>query len=270
MTKYLATDLDGTLIFPKLKYSFVCKQNKDTIKLFKNNVIIVSGRNQPFIKKVCKEIGVPQTFVAANGASVYYNGKELFSYTLEKKNINKIIDYVQNNYKDYSIVIFDKNGKLFSLSDNVNSTIETEAYYRKNYPKTSYTTNKNINTIKKLLSKENSIIKVNIDTNPINKEKIYNYLLSQNFNFSYAPSSHCLEITALEANKGHSLLRLTEHMKINNNSVYVIGDDLNDVPMFELYKNSFLVSNDKNKSIHNKASHVLQKFTDLKEFIKEE
>ena len=68
MTKYLATDLDGTLFYPKLKSTYVSKENIEALKVFNKNVIIVSGRNQLFAKKICKFLSINETFIACNGA----------------------------------------------------------------------------------------------------------------------------------------------------------------------------------------------------------
>ena len=59
-------------------------------------------------------------------------------------------------------------------------------------------------------------------------------------------------------------------MNINDKDVMVIGDDKNDLSMFKQYKNSFLVINKNNKDIHNIPKYLINKFSDIESFIKEE
>ena len=268
--KYLATDLDGTLMKPLRKYSYVSKINKDALKVFKNNVIIVSGRNQPFVKNICKELGIKETFVACNGASIYLDGKEIFLATLTKKVVLTITDYVTSKFSDYKIIIFDTKGKLYSFSDNTEKSIATEKEYRKRLPTTSYLTNKNIKTINMLLNTENAIVKMNVATSENNKKELYEYLKNIFPDLSYSLCINSLEVTASNCNKGKALIKLTNAMKLKNEDVYVIGDDNNDITMFEEYKNSFLVKSNTNNHLNSKVLHVLEKFKDIANYIKED
>ena len=54
-----------------------------------------------------------------------------------------------------------------------------------------------------------------------------------------------------------------------NKNVYVIGDDGNDLSMFNLYKNSFLVKNDTNKELEGKVKYSLDKFSQLKNYMED-
>ena len=268
--KYLATDLDGTLMKPLRKYSYVSKKNKDAIKGFKNNVIIVSGRNQPFVKNICKELGIKETFVACNGASIYLDGKEIFLATLNKNVVTTITEYVTKKFIDYKVIIFDTKGKLYSFSDNTQKSIEVEKDYRKRLPTTSYLTNKNMKKINELLRSENSITKMNVATSEENKKELYEYLKNIFPELSYSLCINSLEVTAKDCNKGSALVKLTNTMKLKNDDVYVIGDDNNDIAMFEQYKNSFLVKSNTNTHLNSKVLHVLESFKDIQNYIKEE
>lgn len=270
MTKYLATDLDGTLLYPKLKNNYMCKANIDALKVFNKNVIIVSGRNQLFAKKICNFLSIKETFIACNGAAICCEGKEIFLQHIDTAQLNELIDYVKKTYSKYTMILFDSKGNLYSICDDINRAIETEKKHLTNFPKIAYTTDKNIDTINELLSKENSIIKINVALDYDGKIELYNYLNSCNYDFTLAICNGSLEITARGINKGASLKRLTEYMKLSNDDVYVIGDDKNDLSMFNEYPNSFLINHDNNKDLHNKVKHVLDSFKDIKNYIKED
>ena len=271
MNKYLATDLDGTLLYPKVKENYICKENFDIInKYFKNNTIIVSGRNSKFVSAICDELGINQTFIACNGASIYLNGKQIYTSYLDNKVLQEIIEYVKNTYKEYCFVFFDNFDNLYSLSESIKRIEEIQNHAFKTYPKLAYDTIKDSKIINNLLNKENTFIKVNIALNDKDKEKLYNYLIRKKYCLSYSLCNSSIEITSLNTTKGNSLKRLTKIMNIEDKDVMVIGDDKNDLSMFKEYENSFLVSNKDNLDIHNITKYVINKFSDIINHLKED
>ena len=69
MAKYIATDLDGTLLAPLDIQNLIPNANREIIKEF-DGTIICSGRNPSFIQGVCKELNLEENFVAFNGAVI--------------------------------------------------------------------------------------------------------------------------------------------------------------------------------------------------------
>lgn len=270
MNKYLATDLDGTLLYPKLKYTYVSSENIKSLKIFDGNVIIVSGRNQLFVKKICKQLGIEETYVSCNGAVVSYKGKEIFLKYIDTNILNKIINHVKNTYKQYKIILFDNKGNLYSICDDYNRSTKMEQDYLKKHPKIGYKTNKNMNKIQKLIEQKDSITKINVVLAEEQKLELYNYLKDNNYNISYVICKGSLEITAPNISKGQSLKFLTDYMQLNPNDVYVAGDDKNDISMFETYKHSFLINHQDNLYLTDKVMFVVDKFKDIAKHIKEE
>ena len=270
MNKYLATDLDGTLLYPKIKSRYVCKQNRDLVNKFNGNVIIVSGRGKAFINRVCKELNIEQTYIGCNGAIICHKGKDIQVKFLDLVLVNEIIAYVKSNCSNYKIILFDKEGKLYSLSNDNQSSSEQERAVLNNFPKHGYWTIKSANKINKLLSQNNSITKLDALISDEEKMKLYHYLINKKYSFSYAFCKAGLEFTAHNTSKGSSLKTLTEHMKINPNDVFVTGDEANDISMLEAYQNSFLINHKNNLHLSNKAQYVVDNFKDIGNYIKED
>lgn len=268
--KYLATDLDGTLLNPRLKYSYVCSANKKALKNFNQRVIIISGRNQPFVKNVCKELKIKETFIACNGASIYLNGKEFVSLRLNKQIVLFIIEYVKSHFKDYKILLFDSFGRLYSLSNDNTLSIQVEQDFKKRLPKTAYITNKNINTINRLINKENEVTKLNITMNEKDKKALYEILLKKYPKLAYSLCESSLEVTPPTATKGEALIKLAKIMNLKPDDIFVIGDDNNDASMFDCFHYSFLVKSNRNEHLNNKVLHVLDHFKDIVNYIKED
>lgn len=271
MNKYLATDLDGTLLYPKVKDKYISEENSKIINTyFKNSTIIVSGRNSNFIKNVCKELDIAETFISCNGANIYLKGKKIFTSYLNNTLIKEIINYVTSNYQKYCFVFFDDNSNLYSLSEDNGRIEKIQQQAHKTYPKLAYNTIKDENLIFNLLNKNKTFIKMNITLEEDDRNAFNLFLMQKNYKLNYSFCNSSIEITSFNISKGNSLKRLTKIMNINDKDVMVIGDDKNDLSMFNHYENSFLVINENNKDIRNIPKHLLNKFSDIKTFIKEE
>ena len=76
--KLIATDLDGTLFYPKKRIKMISKKNlrflRDRIDKG-DHIVIVSGRNYEYGQKVETLVGRPLDFVNCNGAFIKVNGE---------------------------------------------------------------------------------------------------------------------------------------------------------------------------------------------------
>ena len=269
MSKYLATDLDGTLLEPKSVNKFVCNENLIATEKFNKNVFIVSGRNPQFIESVCDELNINHTFISCNGGMIFVNKKRIFTSFIENEILLEIIDYVKENHKNYHIIFIHQNGTLYSLYDNEKRVLEHEKKAMSAHPKLAYITNKNTDELYSILNANNSIVKMNLNIDETSKYAIFEYLKQKNYNISVSICNNSLEITYKGINKGSSLKILTDYLNINPEDVYVIGDDGNDVWMFKEYSNSFLVKNSQNKHLLNIAKHDLDYFKDIVNYMEE-
>ena len=79
--KLIATDLDGTLFYPKKRSHMVTKENRAFIHRFVGDggrILLVTGRNAYFGEKVGSKIGHPFDYIACNGSLVVSGGKRIF------------------------------------------------------------------------------------------------------------------------------------------------------------------------------------------------
>ena len=269
MNKYLATDLDGTLLEPKSKDKFVCNENLKAIENFNGNIFIVSGRNPQFIKEVCDELRINHTFISCNGALIFVNGERVFTSHIKHKTILEIINHLNCKYKNYHIIFIHENGELYSLYDNEKLILDHEKEIMTKNPKLAYITNKNSSELFDILNGDNKIVKTNIYLDDNEKYELLNYLESENYDIGISVCNNSLEITSKGITKGTSLKRLTEYLNIDINDVYVIGDDGNDISMFEYSPHSFLVKNDMNKHLLNIAKHDLDYFKEITNYMED-
>ena len=105
MIKVLATDLDGTLFYPKRKISLISGKNKKFLRKFVKEgkkVILVTGRNQNVSSKVAKKIGSKLNLIGCNGGIIIENGQIIkencISHDIAKKIYPLSVDFFIYKY----------------------------------------------------------------------------------------------------------------------------------------------------------------------------
>ena len=117
-----------------------------------------------------------------------------------------------------------------------------------------------------LLRDETSIYKAMIYVDK-NLENIY-YDLIKNFGeyFNFYLSLSSIEISPKGVSKGTALEFLIKEMGIDKSDVLVVGNDQNDLPLFEMFENSFAISNSEGL-IKNKAKYVINDFAEIEKYL---
>ncbi|HOC80553.1 MAG TPA: HAD hydrolase family protein, partial [Bacilli bacterium] len=95
MKKIIATDLDGTLFYPKRRVRMISSRNKDFIRKYIDEggkVIIVSGRNYFFSHKVVSVIDRPVDVLSCNSAYISCDGQIIRELFLPSARIMQILE----------------------------------------------------------------------------------------------------------------------------------------------------------------------------------
>lgn len=267
MVKIIATDLDGTLFVPKRKFSLVEKENRKYIKSFYGDIVLNSGRSAKFCAKVCNKLKIEHNFIALNGSKIVKNGKLIYSQSMKKNILNNMLDFLEEHYSNFEFLIFDKYDKIFCYSTE--KPIKVKFKYFKNFFTLGRLCEKikiKNNLVKKYLNDYTEIYKVIIYSNSIEDLAC---TLKEKFNehFEFFVSDHSIEIAPKGVNKGEALKHLIDTTQVKNNDVYVVGDSANDISMFEIFENSFLILHN-NNHLNIKAKYKIEKFSDLEKFTK--
>lgn len=267
MVRVIATDLDGTLLTPRKKFSLVPKENKDYLKNFYGDVVLVSGRSPRFCAKVCNALKIHHNFIALNGALIVKNGNVIYRQSMKKTGLVAMLEFLEAYYTKFELLIFDKYDRIVCYSPM--SKLKIKAKHFKHYIKHVRLHDKIIVNNKlalKLLNNNIDIHKVIIYSDHC--DDMYS-LIKKEFNehFSFFPSHHSVEVSPIGVSKGDALSYLINTTKVKKEEVFVVGDSANDLSMFELFKNSFVMDTAENY-IKAKAKHTLQSFTDLEKYTK--
>lgn len=229
MYKLIAIDLDGTLLDSK---KTVSQENIRSIKNAMNKgvrVAICTGRPYSGIRPFAKAIGLDnekEYIISQNGGCVI-NGDETnliagkyFTYEETKEIVEAFesmdIGVVLVTYEDY-----------ISYNCNINNEMKKDADM----------------VFKKLkeFNKENikledlKLFKIMLSDEYDKISAIYNKIpqhIKDNY-YVVKTMPYLIEIMPKNVNKGYGLLKLTQHLNLKNTEVMAIGDELNDIEMFE-------------------------------------
>lgn len=266
--KVLATDLDGTLFYPKDKKNIICLENLKFIRDFideGNKVILISGRSFDFLKIVEQKINRPCSLICFNGALIY-DEKIISSTTIP----NEVSKNIVKLFTDY----FDLPGTFIMTSKGVYIKLNTTKIF-KNLAKIYYKSQKiykenycfdNLEFDKELNNGDIYKIMLFFGISRKRKEKaseankVLRNLLK---NYESSWSDEVIEITAKDCNKAKAILKLIDTENIKKDDVIVVGDSGNDISMFkEFYENSFCMGR-ANPIVKKYAKRTIDKFSDL-------
>ena len=262
MAKYLATDLDGTLLAPLDPINLIPDKNREVLKAF-DDVLIVSGRNEKFIKGVCKELGIKENFVAYNGAAVYVDGKAIYKKKLDKNTAIKIIDYVKEKFDYYTIFLMDDKNNIYTINSDDEKRQKHEEKEVEDLPRHRYFTIKDKEEVNKVLHGNRNLMKMNIVVDKENKVEVFKQLRDSQMPIFASYCKGAIEVISSECSKGAALEKLVGELGIDKKEVYVIGDDNNDISMFDYFENFFLIKYEEVVYYKENYSRTIRDFAQL-------
>lgn len=276
MIKLIATDLDGTLFYPRRKRKGMCSSNRSFLRKYLSDggkLVLVSGRNAIIQPRVEKILDHKVSLLGCNGAFLREDGQMKIAYPMDKNLLLDFYSFCHGEFDLFNMMLFNETTTTFiSGTEKMNAFItevarfinNTNGFYRENLVKdekaflealVKYDTYKIMPFVG--FGKKNSfqaeIIKMAIKTK-------YNGLLNA------ATSGGAIEITHPEANKGKTLLKYCKMNDILPEEVFVCGDSGNDLTMFEVFPHSFCMSHSPNH-IRSQANHVIDRVSDLEEYL---
>lgn len=234
--KYLATDLDGTIL---QKDQTINKDDIEALVRFKEagNIIIVStGRGLEGIYRAFEQY--PQIkydyIVACNGAIVVDSENNIIYNN--QINSDLAIELFKELLKNESTIIHvEHQESSFLVRPNHNKFDEIIKSYEDRFS--------GILHINELLEGERtypiiSLIAQDEDIDIAEQAKIL-VLEKYGQDLEAYRNQHYVDIAAKNCSKGNGINKLTEILGVDYKDLYVIGDSYNDLSMFEITENSY-------------------------------
>ena len=217
----ICLDLDGTLlndaglISDENKLALVSCLDKG------DHVYIASGRPHYFADRLAQLIDPRVEVISYNGASYDLKGERFFN-TLSGESVKSLVSFLDS----YNMKYFLKTEtKIFTNDDS--GKFNYIDYGIPHLP---------------LDSLKGDVIKiVGLQYDLLNFDLIVSHLSSQYHVSHYVDKG--FELVSFESSKGSAIEKVAKGLKIPVSQIYVFGDDVNDLSMFEVSGNSIAMMN---------------------------
>ena len=271
----IATDLDGTLFYPRAKLRMIGKRNRLFLERFIGDggkLLIVSSRNVYFSNKVSANIGIPLDSICCNGALILSGGKVIKETTFSSDDALRILDkmwsehgtsFVASMSKEHNMVLARKdNGFLSNFMFGLYQLFQ--GVYREPAIKDSKVFYDDI-----LQGKTYKFMTmIGVTRAKIEQSKELNKILRKEFpEAEFYWCNQAIEITPKGCSKGQALEFYLDYHAIPRDNVLVVGDSGNDISMFEEFKSNSFCLEHGSPSVKKHATHVIRRFYDLEKYI---
>ena len=230
MIKFIATDMDGTLlnsnneIHADFYPMFQSLKEKDII------FAAASGRQYYNLLERFKDIKDDMMFIAENGTFVVYKGKELIVNSLEKNIAKELIEIGRTIPNSY-VILCGKNSAYIESHDE--RLINQTAKYYERYK-----------IVEDLTSIDDDILKVTICDFNGSENNSNNYFDEYRDKVQITVSGEIwLDIVAKGINKGVAINEIQNLLNIDYKETMVFGDYLNDLEMMSSAYHSYAMAN---------------------------
>lgn len=280
MIKTIATDLDGTLFYPKSKLRLITSKNKKFLHEFlqddKRNLILVSGRNYTLAEKIKKRLEVNcLSMIACNGGCIYHDGKIVEENPLSKEDIKFLYEYTQklgdihiwlSMTSKMPIIVKTKDvSKAFEFCGKIGMSMQG-AYYE-GYVFGDEEFNNYLNDPECKFYKFMPVFGFTKEAE--DKAKAASEIAIKEIGNKYEVvwSGTSIEINKKGINKANALKKLLNMLNLKECETAVIGDSGNDVPLFKNFENSFCMAQ-AHESVRSEAKHIVTGVYELEDYLK--
>lgn len=250
MIETLATDLDGTLFYPKRTISLISSRNKRFLSCFlKSNkhVILVSGRNYTIAKELEKKLKSPLSMIACNGACIYQKGKVIEENYLTSEEVRDIYETIKKEdganiclfmSNKYPLIITLRNVThifIFFAHIGMKLNFKYSEKYVTGEDKLEEALNDKECRFYKVMPCFGFTKKAHVAAKK-SAEKLQETLGDK---YAILWSRTSVEFMKKGVNKANALKKLLAMLELNEAETAVVGDSGNDVPLFEAFEQSF-------------------------------
>lgn len=276
MSKLIATDLDGTLFYPKRRIKMITKRSLKFLRDHIDNggrLVLVSGRNSIYLKKVAEKIARPVDMIGCNSAYIIANGEYIKQKTFEPETIKRILEEIDETYHPKGYLVMSDDGEFISrrrfdtLFYRVGYAIwnATQGIYKEPF----YVDTKKFNDIINNGHARKIMVFFGIGKKNVATSKEANKGIRKTYSneMEASWSNEFIELSPYGCSKSEGLKYYLNYLKINHSDVYVVGDSGNDISMFNAFpEHSFCMAH-ASLSVSKYAKHTLKRFADLKNYI---
>lgn len=275
LSKVIATDLDGTLFYPRKRVRMISSDNRVFIEKFMDDggrLLIVSGRNRFFGEKVGLNLHRDVDIVGCNGSFVLCNGALVKESFFDKECLKKILNEVNREYELPLVMLFTKHRNIVIPRSGV-GCLTGLAYTAYEFFQGTY---------REPIVRSDRVYYEELEKGEVYKAMLFfgvsakakkramdaNKLLRLRYSEAeFSWSEQTIEITPNGCSKSSGIEFYLDYNHINRDNVLVIGDSGNDISMFESFKDQSFCMEHSPDAVKKHAKHIIKRFYDLESYI---
>lgn len=235
MVKLIITDMDGTLLNSKNEINDEFWEIEK--KLAENGVIFAIASGRPYCNLVNRfdKLKDSMLFISENGACVMYQGKEIYSNTMAKEDIQYLLTFFKNIKGAIPVLCGKKAGyvpKELFYEGEYNFREEITKYYNI------------LEIVDDLNNIDDEIFKIAICDFVGSEKNSYQYFKHLQDKFQVVISGNVwLDLGKIDTSKGKAVEMTQKNLGITYDETMIFGDYLNDYSMMTSGKYSYAMKN---------------------------
>ena len=276
MKKVLATDLDGTLFYPMHKVKMINPKSLAFLRRFiddGNKLILISGRNHLYCKKVVKKINRPVDVIGCNSSYIISNGELIKNTCFEPNLLKEILEQLKKEFRLRAVLMM-ADSDNYICTKSFDSLFYTIGYHFWVWSQGAYRERFKLSNKKFYRAlNEGHVYKMmlmfGIGEDGCKKASEANKVIREKYGDKVESSwsKEMIELSPFGCSKAEGLKYYLNYHKINPEDIIVVGDSGNDISMFnEFYENSFCMAQAP-LSVSKYAKNIVENFWDLEKFI---
>ncbi|HZJ89874.1 MAG TPA: HAD family hydrolase [Bacilli bacterium] len=278
MTKILATDLDGTLFYPKRRLRLIPSKNVLFLQDFVDEggrLVLVTGRSPSFATKVSQKINRPFDVIGMNGAYTITNNKVVEEHFLAL-NLASFIQEISDKYPIRGLMLISHDYPLLMTVPKNDFFVNmfyhlyyfVQGVYKEDYLNSTEVFNEQLESeqVYKMMfffgvtKKKQNIAR---EANKYIRKK-YGDVIESSWTGGF------IEITPHGCSKANGITNYVKKQKLNPDDVYVVGDSGNDISMFRAFHDKSFCMKHAPRRVRKHARYHLRRFHHLRRYIMEE
>lgn len=214
--KLFVFDIDGTLLDDNKQIPSSTKEAVRKLSL-EHEVAIATGRNRVMASEVIKELNI-ENYIVCNGAAAYYKHDSIYTNSLNKEDLGKLISLAdENNHQ----VVYETVDELRRRSKEPDQRVEKGMKYV-GFP---------VPEFNKEFYQEQSLVQCLLF---YSKEEAAIYENSGFDHFRFVRWHETgVDVLPADGSKYLTIQRLANHLGIANENIIAFGDGFNDMEMIE-------------------------------------
>ncbi|WP_318616594.1 Cof-type HAD-IIB family hydrolase [Sporosarcina sp. YIM B06819] len=252
--KLIAIDLDGTLLSEN---GTISEANKEAILEVQKQgdvVAISSGRALPDVEAILQPTGIDCPIMTGNGAVTYYKGQEIQRFSLSNHVVEEVVAILEKNEVHYELYtaqgIFNRLGGKELLREEIGQLAEKVTGWAgellHHYINHQYDLNQTLSKTANQTPDTAHLDVYKLLVLSLDEKKLSELreVLSGREDLSLTSSGRGnLELGHPDAGKGSALRFMANYLGIPLENTVAIGDNYNDLTMFEVAATSIAMDN---------------------------